>query len=361
MSNLERSHSPIYRQSSKDCWLAVNLSGLIPGAGQCYGNLWTKGSIIFSLFFALLGRALWSLFAAEGSTAQAFLLLGMAAFVYLLNIWDAFATVGRPQYPLGNKRKGRDLWYSVFLSQVLPGLGHLYLNRAAMGGFFLALGIGLATLANHHSLLLPLACTIWSLSGYHAYRTGPNNKVGTGADRSTKMLMLVIIGSLLLRLSIGSLPMWIDSAILQCIVPSESMVPTLQVRDRIFVSRNPRYYPKASDIVVFTAPPAAASVLEADTDDLFVKRIIATPGQKVSVREGQVLVNNIALEESYISAPANYRWGPQLVPPNEYFVLGDNRIASADSHVWGFLPREEIVGKAYKIYWPLERVRSLKR
>ncbi|MEO1792395.1 MAG: signal peptidase I, partial [Cyanobacteria bacterium J06629_19] len=66
-------------------------------------------------------------------------------------------------------------------------------------------------------------------------------------------------------------------------------------------------------------------------------------------------------DEAYVDAPASYRWGPDLVPPGEYFVLGDNRNESADSHVWGFLPREYIVGEAYKIYWPAGRVRSLQR
>ncbi|MEL6552399.1 MAG: signal peptidase I [Cyanobacteria bacterium J06621_11] len=371
MNNSRRSQPSTYptQQRDKDCWLAVNLSGLIPGAGQCYGNLWSKGLIIFGVFFTLVSRALWALLAAEGSTAQAFWLLGAAAIIYFLNVWDAFATVGRPAYPLGDKRKGRDLWYSVFLSQILPGLGHLYLNQAVVGGLFLALGVSLAMLANHRPFLLPLACTVWSLAGYHAYRTAPLslNRTGTKritgshSSRSAQMLIIVILGSLLLRLSIGSLPMWIDQAVLQCVVPSESMLPTLQVNDRIFVSRNPLYYPRSGDIVVFHAPPEAVNIIEAEAEDLFVKRIVATPGQKVSVREGRVLVNNMPIEEAYTSAPANYRWGPELVPPDEYFVLGDNRIASADSHVWGFLPRDYIVGEAYKIYWPTDRVRSLRK
>ncbi|MEL6940193.1 MAG: signal peptidase I, partial [Cyanobacteria bacterium J06598_1] len=297
----------------KDCWLAVNLSGLMPGMGQCYGSQWTKGLTIFGVFFVLVMRSLWALLAAEGNTVQAFWLLGAAAIVYLLNVWDAFATVGRPIHPLGNKRTGRDLWYSVFLSQILPGLGQLYLNQAVAGSLFLAMGVGLALMANQQPVLLPMACTMWSISGYHAYRTTPMSP-GKNPSRSGQMLMVVVLGSLLLRLVVGSSPMWLDQAVLQCIVPSESMVPTLQVSDRIFVSRNRSYYPKREDIVVFYAPPEAVEKIEADPEELFVKRVIATPGQKVAIREGKVVINNIPIEETYISELANYRWGPELVP-----------------------------------------------
>ena len=160
---------------------------------------------------------------------------------------------------------------------------------------------------------------------------------------------------------IGSVPRWIEQALLQCSVPSESMVPTLQVGDRTFVSRDSLYQPKLQDIVVFTAPPEAIKALEADPETLFVKRMIGLPGQSVEVRAGKVWVNQQLLEEEYVSVPIGYEWGPELVPPQSYFVLGDNRNASGDSHVWGFLPRENIIGKAYKIYWPIDRVRSLQR
>ncbi|MGD1866148.1 MAG: signal peptidase I [Phormidesmis sp.] len=347
------------KEQIKDCWLAVNLSGLVPGMGQCYGNLWTKGLIIFVVFVLLVSRALWALLAAEGNTVQTFWLLGAAALLYFLNVWDAFATVGRPLYPLGDKRQGKDVWYGVFLSQILPGLGHLYLKQAVIGGMFLAVGVALAMGASHQPILLPMACTVWSVAGYHAYRTTP---FGTAQlpSRSNGMLMIVVLGSLMLRLAVGSSPMWIDRAVLQCIVPSESMTPTLQVSDRIFVSRDRLYQPKLSDIVVFKAPPMAIEILDADPETLFVKRIAGLPGQQVEVSEGKLWVDKVPLEEGYVDVPASYRWGPDLVPPGKYFVLGDNRDGSADSHVWGFLARESIVGKAYKIYWPAQRVRSLK-
>lgn len=332
----------------------------MPGMGQCYGEMWTKGLVIFTVFVVLIGHAIWSLLAAEGNTVRAFWLLGIAVAVYFVNVWDAFATVGRPLYPLGNKRQGRDVWYGVFLSQILPGLGHLYLKQASIGGLFLAMGVSLAILSNYQPALLPMACTVWSVAGYHAYRSAPLVP-GKGVSRSGQMLMVVVLGSLLLRLCIGSLSMWVDQAVMQCIVPSESMMPTLRVSDRIFVSRDRRYYPKLQDIVVFTTPPKAVALLDAEPETLFVKRVVGLPGQQVAVYEGKLWVNQEPLQETYVDAPIDYRWGPEIVPPDEYFVLGDNRNASADSHVWGFLPREQIVGEAYKIYWPAERVRSLQR
>ena len=344
----------------QDCWLAVNLSGLLPGAGQCYGQQWTKGLVIMSVFLALIGHTLWSLLSAEGDTLRAFWMLGGAACVYLLNLWDAFATAGRPLHPLGDKRRGRDVWYGVFLSQILPGLGHLYLNQAAVGIAFLVVGAGLSMMANYQPVLLPIACTVWAIAGYHAYRTTPRSP-GRDYSRSGHMLMVVIVGGLLLRLAVGSLPMWIDRSVMQCIVPSESMVPTLQINDRMFVSRNHLYQPQPQDIIVFTAPPKAVEILEAEPDALFVKRVIGLPGQQVEVRDGQVWIDQAPLVEAYTAAAPIYQWGPETVPSDAYFVLGDNRNESGDSHVWGFLPKENIMGEAYKIYWPAERVRSLQR
>lgn len=344
-------------QRVRDCWLAVNLSGLLPGLGQCYSGQWTKGLIEIALFVGLVARGLWALLAAEGSTSTAFWLLGIAGTVYLFNLWDAFATAGRPLQPLGSKQSGNDLWYGVFLSQILPGLGHLYLNQAVAGALFLVVGVGLAIATNYLPFLLPLSCTIWSIAAYHTYRVTPT-RPGIHS-RSTTMLMIVVLGGLLLRLSIGSLPMWVDQAVMQCIVPSESMVPTLQVNDRIFVSRDDLYKPAAGDIVVFTVPDKAIEILEAEPDSLFVKRIIGLPGQEVEVKAGQVWINKAPLQDD-VNVQIDYAWGPQLVPSGNYFVLGDNRNASADSHVWGFLPEKNIVGEAYKIYWPKERVRSLK-
>lgn len=102
--------------------------------------------------------------------------------------------------------------------------------------------------------------------------------------------------------------------------------------------------PKRGDIVVFHFPR------EPSRD--FIKRVIALPGETVEVRGGRVLVNNAPLEEPYILHDPSYSRDPVVVPEDNYFVLGDNRNNSSDSHVWGPVPVENIVGKAWISYWP---------
>lgn len=134
------------------------------------------------------------------------------------------------------------------------------------------------------------------------------------------------------------------------IVPTGSMLPTIQLEDRLIVDKLFfKFSPlKRGDIVVFHAPPAAN-----ETDDL-VKRIIGLPGETLEVRDGYVWINGEPLKESYILETPAYSYGPVSIPANSYFVMGDNRNNSKDSHFWGFLPKENITGKVVLRYWPLK-------
>lgn len=96
--------------------------------------------------------------------------------------------------------------------------------------------------------------------------------------------------------------------------------------------------PQRGDIVVFRAPR--------DKSEDYVKRIVALPGETVEIRRGAVLVNGQRIEEPYIATPAGYSRPAATLGPDEYFVLGDNRNNSSDSHVWGPVPGAEIIGKA---------------
>ncbi len=102
--------------------------------------------------------------------------------------------------------------------------------------------------------------------------------------------------------------------------------------------------PRRGDVVVFRFPN--------NPDRDFIKRIIGEPGDTVEVKGGYVYIDGAPLDEPYISNKPTYTYGPTEVPPNHYFVLGDNRNNSYDSHVWGFLPEENIIGQAWLSYWP---------
>jgi len=152
-------------------------------------------------------------------------------------------------------------------------------------------------------------------------------------------------------------------------IPSGSMMDTLLVGDYILVNkflygpelplidwRMPAIRdPRRGDIIVFKYPQ--------DEKRDFIKRIVATPGERVQVRGHQVLVNGKPLREPYTKfadsgvrggeAYCGYAYGcePTLVPPDSYFVMGDNRDNSQDSRYWGFVKRDKIKGKAFLIYW----------
>ena len=113
--------------------------------------------------------------------------------------------------------------------------------------------------------------------------------------------------------------------------------------------------PSRGDVVVFHSPQ--------DERVDFIKRIIGLPGDTIMVKDGYAYVNNVKLPEPYINDPGKVLPGaflaeatPVTVPDGEYFVMGDNRLHSSDSREWGFVTRQEIVGRAFFRYWPISDI-----
>lgn len=140
-------------------------------------------------------------------------------------------------------------------------------------------------------------------------------------------------------------------------IPSDSMLPTLQVGDRLVVEKISYHFhpPVKGDIVVFD-PPQQLQVQGYAKNQAFIKRVIGTPGQTIAIHNGKVYLNNQPLKESYIAEPPNYQMDAVKVPENHLFVMGDNRNNSNDSHVWGFLPKQNVIGHASYRFWPPSRV-----
>src|ERR671921_408910 len=139
-------------------------------------------------------------------------------------------------------------------------------------------------------------------------------------------------------------------------IPSESMVPTLLVGDRVLANKFIYRFtePERGEVVVFE------SVGEGD-DQKLIKRVVGVAGDEVEVRNGTLLVNGEAREEPYLNRnlPFNDSYGPSEVPEGHVFVMGDNRANSADSRVFGPLPIENIEGEAFVRFWPPLRIGSL--
>jgi signal peptidase I len=135
-------------------------------------------------------------------------------------------------------------------------------------------------------------------------------------------------------------------------VENISMKPTLQPGEFVLINKLAYKIGKPShgDVIVFHYPR--------DPKQDYIKRVIGIPGDTVTVSGGVVSVNNTPLTEPYISAPPAYP-GSWKVPSDSLFVLGDNRNQSSDSHIWGFVPLSEVVGKGLVIYWPLDSVQIL--
>ncbi len=154
-------------------------------------------------------------------------------------------------------------------------------------------------------------------------------------------------------------------------IPSSSMEPSLHcarpgvgclagTSDRVLANRFIYHFrdPHRGEIVVFKTPPAAAEQCPTvSAGETFVKRIIGLPGDHLVQRNGVLRVNGKPLEESYLPRP--HQLGENFeatVPKGDYFMMGDNRAASCDSRVWGPVPRGNLIGPVFAVYWPLGRI-----
>ncbi len=154
-------------------------------------------------------------------------------------------------------------------------------------------------------------------------------------------------------------------------IPSSSMETTLEINDRLIIEKIGYLFktPARGDIVVFNP---TKTLQEQNFKDAFIKRVVALPGEQVEIKQGKVLINGKPLTEEYTygaktevgrstcNAMENpYLSKPEIVPPDSYLVLGDNRNNSYDGRCWGVVPRDKIIGRAMVRFWPLDRIGAI--
>jgi signal peptidase I len=165
-------------------------------------------------------------------------------------------------------------------------------------------------------------------------------------------------------------------------IPSGSMIPTLEINQRVLVNRLSYHFgdPQVGEIVVFHPPLGAdgpgpqcgapredgrpcAEPVEERSSTNFIKRIVAGPGDTIAIRDGVPIVNGEPADEDFTRDCNRGGFGSGCnlprsitVPPDHYFMMGDNRGASDDSRFWGPVPREWIIGKTFATYWPPNRI-----
>jgi signal peptidase I len=156
-------------------------------------------------------------------------------------------------------------------------------------------------------------------------------------------------------------------------IPSESMVPTLEIGQRVLVNRIGEHFgdPERGDVMVFKPPLGADDNMcgvshPADqpcprstpgkSDTNFIKRVVGLPGERLSVRRGRVYIDGRPQREPFVQPDAQCALcnmpEPIVIPEGQYYMMGDNRGASADSREWGPVPKDNMIGNAFATYWP---------
>lgn len=278
-----------------------------------------------------------------------------------------------------NEIKPKEPLFAVMLSALLPGLGQVYSGRVIRGIaiFTVPIIVSWGMVSYFFSPQAKLNSFVWVFliaSGVFAMFILVDAYLCAHAFNKTNQLkrditfgkrVILIIGIICTyiwgpwELFSTQVSQYIKSNVVQAFkIPSPAMSPTLVVDDRILVDKAiyKRSPVQRGDIIVFIYP--------VDQKKDFIKRVVGLPGEAIEIRDGKIWVNGAQLESppeigarEYFNCECPYGQVGQSVqiPEDSYFVLGDNTASSRDSRYWGFVPKQNVEGKAYKIYYPFER------
>ncbi len=273
-----------------------------------------------------------------------------------------------------SENKPRKPWLAVLLSFLVTGLGHIYVGKAKKG-LFLYLGQAAILLVTIPLVIFKTGIYTYLFAlfigvGYlifcaiDALKTAREAKYSYVLLKYNKWyiyLACYIMANIIIQPTVSHYIK--ENSVKAYKIPSGAMLPTLQIGDHILVNRYiyKQNSPNRGDIIVF----------EYDREKTidYVKRVVATPGDEVEIRNKIIFINNVEQDDSYAvhldtriiqqSSSPRDNFGPVTVPENQYFVLGDNRDNSHDSRFWGFVDKSKIRGKVVQIYWSWDTRKAL--
>jgi len=352
------------RNYPKEPWLAVVLSSCWAGIGQIYSGRTLRGSILILTETTLICLSTWSWLIPK---CDILITIGLGLAIGAVRIWNLFdahkcARKINPEDFETERKQNKDPWLVLFLSDLIPGLGQIYLKKRLLGILFIITGALMLIVAYKYPLLY---ISLWGMLAtficYHAYISAPVRR-----EKSKRTILIIIILFLFLRILNYDKPLFkayvaeafrIPTPRNVYFIPPElrggpSMNPTLVYRDRVLVRKRKKYVPKRGDVVAFKSPE--------NPKIPYIMRVAALSGETIEIRDKILFINGQKVKWPTIETP-EYTQGkfgveePYKVPENCFFVLGDNTANSNDSRFFGSIPLSDLIGKTYKIYWPIGR------
>lgn len=374
---MKQSAKPELADMPKEPWLAVFLSTLFLGAGQIYADRKSRGIffifINIALFLILASSLLFFIFSANTATTSLlalFLAIASGFIIFIFGIYVLFNAhkVAKKYNAKHDLTLETDIkkkpWLAVFLSYLLPGIGQFY-NKQVLKGLAFIIGIiVLLILENIHYLFAILTILLYFLAVKDAFEfaeriNGTNKKILEQGSKGARIFVIVVI-------LFGHMPFpdIVKAHFIQAYkFPSGSMIPSLLIGDHILIDKTSKDSTKRGDLIVFKYPE--------DPERDFIKRVIGLGGETIEARDKIIYINGKAIEEPYVQHTDNTirpggveprdNFGPIVIPEGKFFVMGDNRDQSYDSRYWGYVPKEYIKGKAFKIYWSWDSKNSKAR
>lgn len=361
--------------TSKEPWLAVNLSNVFPGLGQIYAGNKTKGYLMIFLVIALNFMGGYIFISPTGNILIAFgcvWILGI--IIWLWSLFDAYGSVSHQNDPdfENTRQQSKDPWKAMFLSKLFFGIGHFYIGKWIFGLF--AITLILMALIAPRPLSLVIVPIVVAWIAYLSYVFAPVHRE-TSKNLAFTIAILILLSSFIpLGLALVTRAYFMEVRW----IPSGSMEPTLHgtpqqwEADKVLIDKFTYRFqdPQRGDIIVFSPTEA---LQKENYEDAFIKRIIGLPREKVELKDGKVYINGEKLnEDKYLSpdiitaidvcsysSPSPYLQSATIIPNDSYLTLGDNRPQAYDSRCWGVVERKFIIGKAFKRFWPINRTSAL--